>query len=108
MLDVDLFLKQQKQKRLDYAKQINADYQAQKKIREEKLYKKFKRDEKQDRGERGDDEKGDKLGSTVKIEQGNDMVEGKVNDKVQFKFMNIPVLNPITIVKVLLNQRGPD
>jgi hypothetical protein len=43
MLDVDLFLKQQKQKRLDYAKNINAEYEAQKKMREEKLYKKFKR-----------------------------------------------------------------
>ena len=43
MLDVDLFLKQQKQKRLDYAKKINAEYEAQKKMREEKLYKKFKR-----------------------------------------------------------------
>lgn len=67
MLDVDLFLKQQKQKRLDYAKQINADYQAQKRIREEKLYKKFKRDDREDRGDKGDEEKGNNLGSTVKI-----------------------------------------
>lgn len=43
MLDVDLFLKQQKQKRIEYAKNLNADYEAQKKIREEKLYKKYKR-----------------------------------------------------------------
>jgi hypothetical protein len=43
MLDVDLFLKQQKQKRLEYAKQLNTDYEAQKKIREQKLYKKYKK-----------------------------------------------------------------
>lgn len=46
MLDVDLFLKQQKQKRLEYAKNLNTDYEAQKKMREEKLYKKFNREEK--------------------------------------------------------------
>lgn len=48
MLDIDLFLKQQKQKRLEYAQQINTDYEAQKKIRQEKLYKKFKREDRQE------------------------------------------------------------
>ena len=43
LLDVDLFLKQQKQKRMEYAKTITADFEAQKKIREEKLYKKHNR-----------------------------------------------------------------
>ena len=33
LLDVDLFLKQQKQKRLEHAKNLNADFEEQKKIR---------------------------------------------------------------------------
>lgn len=27
---------------------------------------------------------------------------------MDFKFQNIPVLNPISIAKIILNQRGPD
>lgn len=34
MLDVDLFLKQQKQKRAEYAKNIQAEFEAQKKKRQ--------------------------------------------------------------------------
>jgi hypothetical protein len=39
MLDIDLFLKKEKEKRLDYAKKLNEEYEHDKKERENKLYK---------------------------------------------------------------------
>jgi hypothetical protein len=39
MLDIDLFLKKEKEKRLDYAKKLNAEYEHDKQQREKKLYK---------------------------------------------------------------------
>lgn len=39
LLDIDLFLKKQKEKRLEYAKKLNQEYEHDKKQREKKLYK---------------------------------------------------------------------
>lgn len=43
LLDIDVFLKKQKDKRMQYAKDLNAEFDIQKKIREEKLYKQYNR-----------------------------------------------------------------
>lgn len=39
MLDIDLFLKKQKEKRLEYAQKLNQEYEHQKQQRQEKLYR---------------------------------------------------------------------
>jgi hypothetical protein len=79
MLDVDLFLKQQKKKKMEYAKQLNADYEIQKKIREEKLYKKFRK----------------KLNDETNVENNNNIIE--------FKSQNIMTTNPKIITKFAPN-----
>ena len=73
LLDVDLFLKQQKQKRLEHAKNINADFQTQKRLREEKLYKKYDRQKKQ----------------------------VPTQNNIEFKTLNILSIEPISILKVM-------
>jgi hypothetical protein len=39
LLDIDVFLKKQKEKRLEYASKLNEQYEHSRKEREEKLYK---------------------------------------------------------------------
>lgn len=79
LLDVDIFLKQQKKKRLEYAKNLNSDFEEQKKLRQAKLYKKHNREKKQE--------------------------ENKNNEKIEFKIQNFRALMPLDIVKVLSNER---